>query len=195
MYGIAFGCDLQHARRGGAVLRLVELLAETLARLVDLLLDFLVLAGEPILDEHVGAVTLLGILVVDQRVVESPHMPRSLPRTRVHENRGVDAHDILVEPDHRIPPVALDVVFQLDPVLPVIVHGRKAVVDFARREDETVLLAMGHQFLEKFFLRHRISFYLLLLLFRETKVQNSGDNDGLRHNYFIAASRPDDESG
>ena len=156
MHGVAAGEHLHDARRGLAVLGLVESLAETLAGLLDLLLDLLVLLGDPILDQHVGAVALLRIAVVDQRVVEGGHMARSLPRPGVHEDGGIESHDVLVQLDHRVPPVALDVVFQLHAVLSVVIDGGQTVVDLARREHESVLLAMGDQFLEKFFLRHRI---------------------------------------
>ncbi len=158
VHGVALGCDIGHARRGGTVLLLVEGLAEALARLLHLLGDLLVLLGEPILDQHVGTVTLLRIAVVDKRIVERADMSRSLPRAGVHEDRSVETHDVLVQLDHRIPPVALDIVLQLDAVLAVVVHGTQTVVYFARREYESVLLAVSHEFLEKFVLCHRISF-------------------------------------
>ena len=80
VHGVALGCDIGHARRGGTVLLLVEGLAEALARLLHLLGDLLVLLGEPILDQHVGTVTLLRVAVVDKRIVERADMSRSLPR-------------------------------------------------------------------------------------------------------------------
>ena len=70
-----------------------------------------------------------------------------------------------MELDHRIPPVALDVVLQLDAVLTVVVDGAQTVVDLARREDEAVLLAVGHEFLEKFVLSHsRMSYFVLQIV-------------------------------
>ena len=108
-----------------------------------------VLLGQPLFDQHVGAVTLLRILVVDQRVVERPDMARSLPRAGMHEDRRIEADDVLMKTHHRIPPVTLDIVLQLDAVLPVIVHGTQSVVYFAGRKDEAVLLAVGYQFFEK----------------------------------------------
>ena len=169
MYLVASGGRLGDAGRRGAVFLLVERLAEALAGLLDLLLDFLILLGQPILDEHVGAVALLRVAVVDERVVEGAQVTRSLPRFGVHENRRVDADDVLVELDHRVPPVAFDIVFQLDAVLAVIVDSSQTVVDFARRKYESVLLAVSDQLLEKFLLSHSI---LILPDFRTTKVQN-----------------------
>ena len=165
VYLVASGGRLGDAGRRGAVFLLVERLAEALAGLFDLLFDLLVLFGDPLLDEYVGAVTFLRILVVDQRIVEGRNVSRSLPCAGVHEDRGVDAHDVFVELDHRIPPVALDVVLQLDAVLTVVVDGAQTVVDLARREDEAVLLAVGHEFLEKFVLSHsRMSYFVLQIV-------------------------------
>ena len=165
VYLVASGGRLGDAGRRGAVFLLVERLAEALAGLFDLLFDLLVLFGDPLLDEYVGAVTFLRILVVDQRIVEGRNVSRSLPCAGVHEDRGVDTHDVFVELDHRIPPVALDVVLQLDAVLTVVVDGAQTVVDLARREDEAVLLAVGHEFLEKFVLCHsRMSYFVLQIV-------------------------------
>jgi len=72
----------------------------------------------------------------------------------VHENGGVDPHNILIQAGHGLPPVAADIVFQLHPVLPVVLNGAKPVVNLARRENETVLLAVRNKFFEKFFLCH-----------------------------------------
>lgn len=77
----------------------------------------------------------------------------------MHEDRGVDADDILVQFNHRIPPITLDIVLQLHAVLSVIVHGTESVIYLARGEYESVFLAMGDKFLEKFFLSHRNLFY------------------------------------
>jgi len=156
---IALGLQLHDTRGGFAVFGLVEIGAEALAGLLDLFRDLFILLGQPLLDQHVGAVAFLRILIVDQRVVEGRDVSRSLPSLGVHEDRGVDADDVLVQFDHRIPPIALDVVLQFHAVLSVIVYGTEPVVYLARREYESVLLAMGDQFLEKFFLSHRNLFY------------------------------------
>ena len=159
MHLVTLGLQFHDTRRGFAVLGLVEIGAETLAGLLDLLYDLFILLGQPLLYQHVGTVALFRILVVDQRVVERRDVSRSLPGLGVHENRGVDADDILVQFDHRIPPIAFDVVLQLHAVLTVIVHGTESVVYLARGEYETVFLAMGDQLFEKFFLSHRNLFY------------------------------------
>ena len=177
MYGFTLGRRLQNAGRGRTVLRLVEALAETFAGLLNLLCDLLVLLGDPLLDKHVGAVTLLRILVVDQGVVEGGHVSRCLPRLGVHEDGGVDAHDILVEFDHRVPPVTLDIVLELHAVLSIVIYGAKAVVYFARREYESVLLAVSHQFLKQLLLCHGISFLYLCSAYVCFRLQKYKIND------------------
>jgi len=47
----------------------------------------------------------------------------------VHEDGGVDAHDVLVEQHHALPPVLLDVVLQLYAVLAVVIDSTQAIVD------------------------------------------------------------------
>ncbi len=123
MESVALGHGLGHTGIGLAKHGLVKRLAETLGGFLYLLVDFLVIFGELVLDEDIGAVTLLGVAVVNQGVVESVDMARCFPDCRVHENRGVDADDILMEEGHGLPPVAFDVVFELYAVLAVVVNG------------------------------------------------------------------------
>ena len=154
MHRIAFGRQLRHARRSLAIFLFVECLAETFAGLSNLFVYLFVLLGEPVFDEYVRAVTFLGVFVVDERVVECAHVARGLPCFRVHEYRGVYAHDIVVQLGHGVPPISFDVVFQLDAHLPVVVHGTQSVVYLAGRKYESVLFAVRYQFLEQFFLCH-----------------------------------------
>ncbi len=128
---VAFSGVLHNAGIGLAEHRLVETFAKALGRFCHLFIDFLIEFGNLVLDEHVGPVALLGVTVVDQGIIESVDMPRSFPDGRVHEDRGVYAHDVVVKHGHRFPPVALDVVLQFDTVLTVVVHCRQAVVDLA----------------------------------------------------------------
>ena len=166
---VALGEGFGHTGRSLAVLLLVERLPEALAGLLDLFFDLFILLGQPVFDQHVSAVTLLRVLVVDQRVVERTDMARSLPRAGMHEDRGIQPHDILVQLDHRIPPITLDVILQLHAVLAVVVDGAEPVVYLARGEYEPVLLAVRHQFFEKFFLRHFILFLNYFPNYKSTK--------------------------
>ena len=139
---------------------LVELLPEAFPGLGHLLLDFLLVFGDVVLDEHVGPVAFLGVLVVNQRVVERVHVAGGLPNRGVHENGGVQPHHVLVQEHHAVPPVAFDIVLQLHAVLPVVVHGGQPVIYFGRWEHVAVFFAVCHQLLENIFLCHNL--YLLI---------------------------------
>ena len=112
-----------HTLTGLQILSLIETVAETLAGLLYLLLDLLVVLRDLILDQHVSTITLLRVAVVDQGIVESIHMSRSLPYRRVHKDGAVDAHDILVQHRHSLPPILLNIILQLHAVLTVVVNG------------------------------------------------------------------------
>ncbi len=153
---VPFGLLTQHVGVGGAELLLVEGIAKLLAALGHFLLDFFLNLAQEILNQDIGSVTLLGILVVDERVVEGTHVAGSLPNAGMHENGGVDAHNILVQAGHGFPPVVLDVVFELYAHLAVVIHGSQTIINFAGGENESILLAVGYQHLEKFILCHYI---------------------------------------
>ena len=53
---------------------LIEAVTEFLASLSDLFLDFLLDFAEIILDKVIGTISLLGILIIYKRVIESSHM-------------------------------------------------------------------------------------------------------------------------
>ncbi len=72
----------------------------------------------------------------------------------MHEDGGIDAYDVLVEAGHGLPPVVLDVVFELYAHLAIVVNCGQAVIDFGGGENESVLLTMGDKHLEKFVLCH-----------------------------------------
>ena len=143
---------LEHAGIGLAEHRLVKLVAEALGGLLAFLVHLLLDLGNLVLDEHVGAVALLAVAVVNQGIVECVHVARSLPDGRVHEDGAVDAHDVLVQQRHGLPPVALDIVFQLYAVLCIVIHSAQAVIDFTRREHKAIFLGVRHDFLENVFL-------------------------------------------
>ncbi len=98
--GVALLLELDDATVGGAELSLVEGFAETLGSLGYLLVNLLVVLRHLILDEHIGAVALLGVAVVDEGVVEGVHVAAGLPCCGVHEDGSVDADDILVQQHH-----------------------------------------------------------------------------------------------
>ena len=131
-----------YAGVGFAEKSFIEILAETLASLCDFLLNLVVHLGNLLLDQHIGAITLLGVAIVDQRVVECVNVSRRFPYRRVHEDSRVDAHDVFVKQCHGIPPITLDVILQLHAVLTVVVNSRKSIVYFAGREHKAVFFGM-----------------------------------------------------
>ncbi len=123
MDAVASGLDFEHARRGGAVLRLVEAVAEAFTCLFDLFFYFFFEFGDVFFEQYVGAVALFGVFIVDERVVEGAHVAAGLPGAGVHEDGGVDPHDVFPETRHRLPPVGFDVVLEFDAHLAVVVDG------------------------------------------------------------------------
>ena len=123
MQSVALLLGLLHTFAGFQVLSLIEAVAETLAGLLNLLLDLLIVLGNLILDQHVSTITLLGVTVIDQGIIESIHVTRSLPYGRVHKDGAVDTHDILVQHRHGLPPILLNVILQLHTVLTIVVNG------------------------------------------------------------------------
>ena len=85
MDSIALGPVLDHARIRLAEKFFVETFSETFARFLHLFLDLLILFGEEILEQHIGTVTFLRVLVIDQRIIKSVNMAGSFPDSRVHK--------------------------------------------------------------------------------------------------------------
>ena len=79
---------------------LIKTFTETLGSLGHLFFDFIVNLRNLLLNQHIGTIALLRVLIVNQRVVESVHVPRCLPDCRMHEDCGVYTHDVLVEKRH-----------------------------------------------------------------------------------------------
>ena len=121
----------EHVGVGLAELLLVEAVAELAAALLHLLVDLFLYFGEIVLYQHVGAVPLLGILVVYEGIVEGGDMAGRHPGFGLHEYCGVYTDNILVEARHGVPPVLLDIVLELHAQLAVVIDGRKSVIDFA----------------------------------------------------------------
>ena len=130
-------------------LRLVKSVAKPLGGLGDVLVDFRFDFGNVVLDQDVCTVALFAVLVVDERVIERVHVPGCLPGRGVHEDAGIDAHDVLVHAHHGGPPVLLDVVLQFCAKLAVVVSRGEPVVDVARREYKTVFFGVADDFFEE----------------------------------------------
>ena len=129
MQGIALLLDLEHARRCGKILLFIERLLEALTSLSHFLLDLLIVFCQLILDEHICTIALLRVAVVDEGIVECIDVAAGLPDGRMHEDGAVDAHDVLVEQHHGLPPILLDIVLQFNTILTVVIDGAESVVD------------------------------------------------------------------
>ena len=123
MQSITLLLVLQHTGVGGAELSLIKGLAKTFGCLVHLLLNLLIVLSQLVLDEHVGAITLLRVAVIYQGVIEGINMSAGLPRRGVHEDGCVNTHDVLVQQHHRLPPILLNVILQLHTVLAVVINS------------------------------------------------------------------------
>jgi hypothetical protein len=95
----------------------------------------------------VGAEALLGDLAVDQGVAEAGGVSRGAPDVGMHDDRGVDADDVLARGDHVPPPFAHQVALELGAERAVVIGRLQAAVDLRGLEDESPALAQGHQLL------------------------------------------------
>ena len=149
MQGVAFGLMFEHARVRGAEFRLIKAVAEALGGLAYLLSNLLFIPGNLVFDEHIGTVSLLRVAVIYQWIVEGIDVPRGLPHRGVHEDSGINTHDIVMQQNHRVPPVFLDIVFQLDAVGAIVVNCRQSVgVNIRTWEHESVFLTVTYNLLE-----------------------------------------------
>ena len=128
---VVFGLLAQHIRIGCTELCLVEGISELLATFLNLFIHLILNLGEIVLDQNIGAISLLGILIVDKRVVECAHVTGSLPNLRMHKDAGIDSNDILVKADHSVPPILLDIVLKFRTHLAVIINGSETIINLA----------------------------------------------------------------
>src|SRR6185437_13339295 len=89
----------------------------------------------------VGAEAALAVGAVHHRVGEDIFMAGRLPDTPRHQDAGVQAHHIIAHAGHRIPPVALDVILELDAEGAVVEDRVDSAVDFAAGENITAPFA------------------------------------------------------
>ena len=142
MQCVAFCLVLYDTGVGRHKLLLIKRLAKTFAGFFHLFAYLLIILRDLVFDEDIGTVTLLGILVVNQRIVECVHMPRCFPYSGVHEDGRVNAHDVLMQQDHTLPPIFLYIVLQFHSILAIVVDSPQAIINVARWENETILLTM-----------------------------------------------------
>ena len=95
-------------------------------------------------EELVSAETLLGGLAVDQGISETADMAGRLPHLGVHDDGGLDPHDVVAAAHHVVPPAVADVLFQLDTEGAEVEEAVIAAVDFGRLEDEAPTFREGN---------------------------------------------------
>ena len=151
---VALGLVFQNARIGLAEHGLVEAVAELLGGLSHLFVYLFLVFGNLVFYQHVGTIAFFRVAVVDKWVVESVHVSACFPDGWVHKDGRVDAHDVLVQQHHAFPPILLNVVFQFNAVLSVVVNGSQPIVNVAAGEHEPIFFAVRNYFLENVFLCH-----------------------------------------
>ena len=95
------------------------------------------------LDQVIGTVPLVAERALGERVDKLGDVPARLPHLWGQDHRGVQANDVVAFGHHRPPPLALDVVLQLDAERAVVPGGPQAPVDLAGRVDESPSLAQA----------------------------------------------------
>ena len=101
-----------------------------------------------IFDEHIGAVALFGIAVVDHGIVEAVDMAGCFPGSGMHEYGCIKPHHILVELYHRLPPQLFQILLQLHPIGAIVVDGLQSIVYFTGRINESVFLGVRDDVLQ-----------------------------------------------
>jgi hypothetical protein len=96
-------------------------------------------------EELVGAVALLRRLAVDQGVGEPFDVPGGAPDLRVHDDRGLDPHDIVAALDHVPPPAVAEIPLQLHTQRTVVEETIDPPVDVGGGKDEAAPFAQRNQ--------------------------------------------------
>lgn len=81
-------------------------------------------------------VTLVTVEALDERVVEDTDVTGRDPHLAGQDHRRVEADDVLAAGDHVAPPLALDVLLELDTQWAVVPCGLGTAVDLTARVDQ-----------------------------------------------------------
>ena len=76
-----------------------------------------------ILEQHISAIALFAVLVVDHGITKPIHVTAGLPNLGVHKDGSINPNDVLIELGHGFPPVLTQIVAQFNAVLAVIVNS------------------------------------------------------------------------
>jgi len=138
----------------------------------------------------VGPEAFLALFAVNEGVAEPRKVPRSLPDLWVHEDRGVDPHNIAPIRDHRPPPSVLDVALEFHPQRPVVPATVKPAVDFAGLKNKASAFGKAYDG------GHQVAFIVLILSHNNT-VRSSVFvfccGDDVRRGLSVVSVRPAEE--
>ena len=114
---------------------------------------------EPLFDQMIGAVALVGHLVFNERIIESGHMAGCHPGFRVEHDLGIDPDHIFTGGDHLMPPKVADVAQQFRAQRAVVIGAGQPAVDFGSRINEASPFGKGGDLFKSncSILFHRIS--------------------------------------
>ena len=99
--------------------------------------------------QEVGAEALAAAPAVDEGVGEVLDVTAGAPDLWVHEDGGVEADHVAATPNEGLPPVALDVVLELDAEGAVVPRAGESAVDLATLKQKPPAAAKGGQGLER----------------------------------------------
>src|SRR6185437_17004928 len=97
---------------------------------------------DPGLDQMIHPIAFFAILVIDHGIAEIINVTTGFPGGGMHEDRGIDAHDIFIELCHALPPMILYIFLELAAVLTIIVNGAETLVDLAGWKNKAVLFTV-----------------------------------------------------
>ena len=107
--------------------------------------------GTPVLNELVGAETLLALAAIHKRIRKSAKMSRGDPCLRIHQNSSILPHIVRILLYEFLPPCTLYVVFQFNAERSVIPCVGKTAVYLGSGENKAAVFAQRDYFIHCFF--------------------------------------------
>ena len=104
-------------------------------------------AGVPLIAGSSARKRALQFLQSTSGSVKPRDVTARFPDPRMHEDRRVEALDVIARAHHRVPPAILEVLLELDAERAVVPHRPGAAVDLGGLEDEAAPLAERHELL------------------------------------------------
>ncbi len=160
-YLVRFFEVAHHAWIGASVERSVKGFAKAFGGFFHFLVGLLAQLFSVLFNQYIRTVTLLAVLVVNQRIIEGIDVTTCFPHRGVHKNGRIQPNDIFVQLDHGAPPEILNVIFQEHPVLAIIVDSGKTIVDFTALKNKAIFFGVGNDAFKCFFGRGRHKYCVL----------------------------------